>query len=311
VSNRDSGRKLLRTAMRLPALLGPKWGRTFDGSDDRGFALIAVIIGSAIVATLALTLLTYSRTLSSASALYAADIETRSWAESGLNRILLAYSRPDDPLRQRLNPDGRPVAWDYHGRTVTLSVRAESGKIDVNAGDRNHIARLLSLLIDSSQLRSIILDRIDAARSGGENIRSVAEILPPFERMTSVRDRLDSYFTVYTNQTGIDVATAPSLVIETMPGLPPQLAADILRARSIGAPITMANLPSEIAHRFGQQRPIYTFRAETSSGFTKARAMRAVVLYGERNKYSILAWETVGIAPSSSAASGMFAPSGL
>jgi len=189
---------------------------------------------------------------------------------------------------------------------LALSVQAESGKIDVNAGDRTHIFNVLQRVIDDGQLRSTILSRIDETRSNGTKILSIGEILPPFERMTLLRDMLEAYFTVYTNQTGIDFSTARQLVIETIPGLSSQLAAELARRRATDGRLPIGNLPSEIARRFVPQRPIYTFRAETQSGFTKAAVMRAIVLYSEHNKPIVLARGVVGGQPASAEADAEF-----
>lgn len=274
-----------------------------DGrSDERGFALIAVIIGAAFIAILALTLMNYARSVAVTGALFVSDVETKSWTEAGLNRILIAYVRPGDPLRQQLQPDGRKVSWEFHGRMLALQAQAESGKIDVNAGDRTHISNVLDRAIENDQLRLTILNRLDEARSSGRKIQSIGEILPPFERMTLLRDALEAYFTVYTNQTGIDFSTAPQLVIETIPGLAPQLAAELVRRRASDRRLPIGGLPPEIARRFVPQRPIYTFRSETQSGFTKVAVMRATVLYSEHNKPIVLSRGVVGGQPASAEA---------
>lgn len=260
-------------------------------SDERGFALIAVLIASVVITGLALFLISYARIAAETRNTFIAETETRSWTEAGLVRILLAYTRRGDTLRIDLRPDSSLVVWHFHNHDLLLRAQAESGKLDLNAADRIHIVNVLARLIASNDLRASILAKIDSARQNGPKLSSVAEVLPPLERMNHFRDVLERYFTVFTDQIGVDLTTASPLIIKTIPGISSQLSAEILASRNNGSAI---RLSAEIGRHFVSQRPIYTFRAETHTGFRQRGAMRAIVKFEDYGPPSILRWERVG-----------------
>ncbi|MDC0358589.1 hypothetical protein OAO01_07215 [Oligoflexia bacterium] len=275
-------------------------------ADECGFAIPAVIFASAMIAILALSLNAFSRSIATANSTFVADAEASAWNDSGLTRALSAYARPEDPMRQLLSADGRRVPWRFHGRTLLLSMQAESGKLDLNAGDIGHISKLLSETNLSSSLKKTLVDRIAVSRQNGVFIDRVANILPAFERMSEQRDEVERYFTTFTRQVGLDMATAPRLAIETMPGISPMLAGEILQTRDSGGSFALINLPADVARRFVPQRPIYTFTSETSDGFSKSSAKKAVVTFDERNQMSVLSWGVAGVIHSTVEKSGPY-----
>ncbi len=193
-------------------------------------------------------------------------------------------------MRESLVPDGRPVAWEFHGRILLLRAQAESGKLDVNAADRAYVASLLERLLEEPDLRSQLLARIDNARLTGARIGAVADLLSPFDRMTARQDLLSSYFTVMTDKKGIDPMTAPSLIIATIPGLSDETKKLILDARAAHRSLPLADIPAPVAQRFSAEHPIYTFHAQTSEGFDRATAMAAVVGFSDQSGVSVYAW---------------------
>lgn len=107
---------------------------------ERGFALPSVLLIAILISLLSVTLMTLARVLANDGSALASGIGARAATEAGLNRIILAFSRPGDPLRESLVPDSRPVAWEFHGGTLLLRAQAESGKLDLNAADRAYAA---------------------------------------------------------------------------------------------------------------------------------------------------------------------------
>lgn len=258
--------------------------------DERGFALVSVLIICSLIALLTLSFSTFVRGIASDSAKFSSDIRIRSLAEAGLNRMILAYAQTGDPLRTALFPDGRPVPWSFGGAKLTLRVQAESGKLDVNAADRPHIAALASRVFENPDQQGRFLNTLDAARTSGGRIDSIASLLGPFDRMTATRDVAEQHFTVTTNQRGFDMLTAPALVIRTMPALPETLADRIIASRTEGQPPPMEQLPPSLAQRLVTERPIYTFRADVTLDTGRVGAMRAIVGYSERGEISIYSW---------------------
>jgi hypothetical protein len=233
--------------------------------DDDGFALVAVLIMATIIAGISIALMLLAQEIGKEGAAVSADIETRHLAEAGVNRIILAFSVPGDPLRARLIADGRPVTWQFADSQMTLCVEAESGKLDVNAGPRDHIQALIEHLIPESEPRSNFIGLIDRARAQGEFIPSVVTLLSPFDRMTSRRDLVQKHFTVLTGQHGFDPRTAPAAIIQTAPGLTSDLKEQILTARAAGLAIGSPILGAAPSQTFVSEKPIYTVRSELLS----------------------------------------------
>jgi hypothetical protein len=264
-------------------------------SDDRGFALVSVLFIAILIALLASTMLVMVRVLANDSNMFVSEITARYATEAGLNRAILAFSRSGDPLRELMIPDGRPVRWDFHGRSVVLRAQAESGKLDLNAGEKGHITELLGRLIDDPRVRQSVLANIDEARSRGARITSIAAAVPVPDRLFWSLDALAANFTVFTNQLGFDPMTAPTLVLETMPGLTEEARRLITNARERDQPLPLGRIPGSVARGFAAERPIYTFHVETSTGFVRAYAMLAIAGFDDQGDVSIYAWSQTSL----------------
>jgi hypothetical protein len=259
-------------------------------ADDSGFALASVLFYAILISLLASALMLVARGMANDSFLFTSELVARASTESGLNRMILAYAQRGDPLRELLVPDGRPLRWDFRGKTLLLQVQAESGKLDVNAADRAHIVALIGRLIEDPDARAHVLAQIDSGRSGGSRLTSIEALLRPFDRLTQRLDALEPHFTVMTSQRGFDPLSAPAAVIETTPGLSEDAKKALMSARNDRRPLPLSSIPAEVAQRFATERPIYTFRAETSTGFAHAHAIAAVVGFSERGEYVIYSW---------------------
>src|SRR4051812_34206700 len=154
----------------------PQPGRLTE-SDESGFALVSVVVICALIAGLAIGLTTLVRRLATESSAVTLDAEARAGVEAGLNRIVMAYLRPGDPLRAALTPDSRSVAWPFAGKMLILQAQAESGKLDLNGGDLEHIGAAAARLIEDPVARAEFLARLNAARSSRTTISTVAELL--------------------------------------------------------------------------------------------------------------------------------------
>lgn len=270
----------------------PPWWRSRRSAED-GFALVSVVMLAALIAALVIGILGSTRRIAYETDRAAAVVETHALGEAGLNRIIAAYLNRGDPMRGPLRPDGRPVSWEFAGHELILSVQAESGKIDVNAGDRTHIEAVLSGLLAAPSAAGF-LRRLDEARANHARVHSVASLLSPFERMMSTRDDLERHFTVMTEQRGIDPATAPILTLQALPHLSVEQRARLVAARE-QADADAFELPPAARQMFSTERPIYTLRAEARS-LKRAGAMRAVVGFDEKGNISVYSW---GVAAAS------------
>ena len=266
-----------------------------DWRGQHGFALPSVLMIAILISLFALTLTTLARVLASDGATLSSEVHGRAATEAGLNRIILAFSHRGDFLRESLVPDGRPVAWEFHGGALRLRAQAESGKLDINAADRTHIVALLGRVLEDANLQAQSIARIDNARRSGVRMTAVADLLSPFDRMTTKLDLLNRYFTVMTNQRGFDPVTAPSLVIESIPELPDETKRSILDARIAQRPLPLADIPAPVAQRFAAERPLYTFYAEKAGGPGRATAMSALVGFSEQTGLSVYSWAPASV----------------
>ena len=267
-------------------------GSSQPTTDDRGFALVAVLYVATIVAGIAVGLLALAQQAAQEGEAVTTQVENRAAAEAGLNRIILAYARPGNSLREQLVGDGRPVAWDFAGKRVLLRVQAESGKLDLNAGNRDHIGALVQRLMPQPEAQARFLSGLDEARSQGQLIASVATLLSPIDRMTARRDFIEAHFTVLTGQRGFDPRTAPEAVIETAPGLPSEAKQQIIDGRATGQTINPNGITFAPAQMFVSEKPVYTLRAETSTGFERPMAMAAQVGFSDQRRFYLYSWAT-------------------
>ena len=265
-------------------------------SDDRGFALISALVMAIIIGGILISMQMLVRNLANESSALSDEAELRAYLTAGLNRVIYAYVTADDPLRAPLVPDGRGVSWQFQRKHLILRAQAESGKWDLNSGDRSHIAALLRDLTDDQGSLSRMMDQIDRARSTGNRLTSVATILTPLERMTERRKLIEDHFTVATDQAGIDPLTAPAETLNAMTELPDSLRQALLRART-----DQRGLPNDMSGSFTRlfvgEKPVYTFYAETADGFRRAGAMEAVVSFSEQGDISIFSWVRTGVWP--------------
>ena len=97
-------------------------------ANDRGFALVAVVFVATIVAGLAVALLLLAQHTAQQGNDIVLEVENRAADEAGLNRIILAYARPGDALRQKLAGDGRPVEWEFASKKLVLRAQASRSR---------------------------------------------------------------------------------------------------------------------------------------------------------------------------------------
>lgn len=93
---------------------------------EEGFALVSVLVVAILLALLATTLMTVIRVITNESSTFVSDVVARAATEGGINRIILAFSRSGDALRETLTPDGRPATWEFMGKQ-SAAARAAFG----------------------------------------------------------------------------------------------------------------------------------------------------------------------------------------
>jgi len=156
-----------------------------------------------VVSTTTIAVMSQGRSsLNEANAVYAAA-RARALAGAATARVAFALRLPNDPLGSLRDPQRGPSRWWFDGAEVELVAVAESGKVDLNAGHDDLIARTLQDAALSDETRLVVEQAVDAARAEGRAIASVRAVLEPCRRLGEAAARLDSRFTVLTRSKGV------------------------------------------------------------------------------------------------------------
>src|SRR5215475_9902618 len=114
------------------------WKRTGSAS---GSALIAVIFTLVVVAAIAGSLITATRTDLTLSWTLDREVEDEFVAESGIALAILNLSDPKNEAP--FIPDGRAYELSVDGRRLVIEVQNEAGKINLNQSPNPLLKRLL------------------------------------------------------------------------------------------------------------------------------------------------------------------------
>jgi general secretion pathway protein K len=220
---------------------------------EHGFALVSALWAAIVLALIATSIITIGRGDSRISAIRATSAQGAALADAGINATiyqLLARDPAAHPPR-----DGTPFGIDIEGRTVTLRVQDEAGKIDLNVAPASLLLRLLVGTGLDPDVAQVETDRILDWREGGDLRRlngakqadydlagySYGSRGGPFLSIDEFRlvmgmtresfERLRPAITVVSQQTGIDPAVAPVEALLALPDMDAESAARIVAAR--------------------------------------------------------------------------------
>ena len=136
-----------------------------------GFALVSAIWMAAFVSALAIASLNTTKTEVDAILAYQHQVRSRLLAETGINlaiHSLLTNRGTANHLREH--------RYDLYGASVTVNIRDEAGKIDLNAANRSLLQQFFASITNDRNNASILTDSLldwrdkDHARraNGGE-----------------------------------------------------------------------------------------------------------------------------------------------
>ena len=234
--------------------------RTSMSPDQHGFILFAVLVAVVAISMLAVSLSRRAGADAGSLAVEADMILADTAADAGVVRIIAALGNLEDPLARRLSPYNDAIRWMFGGLSVDLRVRAESGKVDILAGDRQLIERVVGKAITDPELASAVLARIDEIRQKRILPDTLAAILPPAARLSAQAYALDQHLTVFSAQSGIDPLAASAIVRDSLIELRPQLKAAMAESLQLGY-LTTA-LTEGLGSAIAQQRPLYSIEAQ-------------------------------------------------
>src|SRR6266702_2352330 len=108
---------------RLPEWLG----------NQRGLALVMVLLGLALLSLMAVSSLSLERSARGSAVDSQARADADALAEAAIDRAIRSLLEPD--ARQRWRIDGVPQEITFAGHGLRVSIQDEGGKIDLNAAD--------------------------------------------------------------------------------------------------------------------------------------------------------------------------------
>lgn len=208
-----------------------------------GFALPLVLwLIALMVAAIALLAMSASNRHLESSTL-GDRVEAEAAARAGIN---YAVARMDARLgAQRWLPDGQPRQWNYDGHELTITVRDEWGKFDLNTGDPDVLRALM-------QLEDIAPEQVSAVINGLGAMRAAR--LSRQEGMNDVNGAPTRMFNVasLSQLPGVSTETlarlAPELTVYTGRPLPDMTLADarmrtamVAAGKAAGTPVGNAN----------------------------------------------------------------------
>lgn len=220
---------------------------------NRGFALLTVIWALFILSALGLIVSQNAAILNRQQHASWDHLERKALAEAGFYRALFGYLVIDDPLSQRQVADGRLAEFVYRDRKATLSVEAETGKIDLNNAETALVGRAFEIAYTDPARSELLLNAVKRQKSAGQKLESLSLLEKPAVA-AQARFPSTSIFTVYSDISVIDPATASEPALLSIPGMSETLAKQIVARRSQGSVPAEA---AQFARYFGRGSQIY------------------------------------------------------
>jgi len=233
-----------------------------------GFVLLSVLLVTAVISALLISLTITMRVDRSNAALEWRLVQASALADAGLTRIIAALEAVDDPLLPGLNTS---IRWPFAGQQVTIALVPETGKVDLNSGESALVVNVLRAVVQDGVKADSLLQRLDAMRRAGQYLDSVRGLLAPSDRAGPLARDLDAVFTVWTNLRGIDPKFAPAIVLRSLPGLQPGEAELLVQASARRSHSELSPFVTRFGPLLGATRPIYRARAEAAFEGVKVR----------------------------------------
>lgn len=208
---------------------------------QRGFALLAVLWGVALLAVIAAGLTAATRSDARLASNIAERMQAEALAEAGIFAAILELHRAGDA--PTWPADGQLLRLSLDGGRAEVTGTDEAGKVDLNAAPEELVAGLLRAVGLPDQEAARLADAIadfrdeDGLRrlNGAEDAEYRAAGLShgafdrPFQTVEELRfvlgaddalvARVAPFVTVYTRESGIDPEVAPATALLALPGI--------------------------------------------------------------------------------------------
>ncbi|MCP1337884.1 helix-hairpin-helix domain-containing protein [Futiania mangrovi] len=251
----------------------------------RGFALPVVLLLLGVLSLLALRLVERGREDMEAAQALAAEARARHAADAGYELFLAHHA---DPAQRRVP---LTLTADLEAGDVTVTVTAETGKVDLNTGAPILIERLLRVSGVGTPDPAEAARRILAYRApeAGGVFRAPEEAIAVAGLDPLAFGKVRAFLTVYGGHGGIDPVSAPREVLLAVPGMTPALAEAVLVAREAGTPPPLA-AQALLAPLRALPRPVYTVRSVARMDDGSVFVREAIVDLETPGLPMLLAW---------------------
>jgi general secretion pathway protein K len=234
-------------------------------------------------------------------------------AQVGITHALWYLAHPD--AAQRWQPDGQPQRISWDGHDITLRIRSEQSKIDLNRAPRDLLQGLLQRVLPTQpagQLADAILDWRDTDQLTRQSTTEVSQYAPaipgnrPFFSVAELAHvagftaehvtALTPFLTVHSRRARIDPRSAALPVIAALPGLPPGQAEQFVqqrqRALASGQRLDFSLLsPAQHLIDTSPQRTLFAMQIQVSPLTDYAYQIETVVQrLRHRPGYQIVYW---------------------
>lgn len=221
---------------------------------QRGIAFVIVLWVMALLAVLLGSFVVVARTENLQTRHLFDGTRARYAAEAGLARAVYELRRADP--QTRWVADGRPYELTFEDATIRLEIVDETGKLDINGADEQTLIALFRTVGGVEEDRAIRLadavidwrDADDLVRPFGAEDRDyeaegyeygaadanfvlVGELQQVMGMDYELFRKLESHVTVYGFAARPNPAFASELLLQTLPGITPDLAAQLIEQR--------------------------------------------------------------------------------
>jgi general secretion pathway protein K len=257
----------------------------------RGIALISVLWITGLLAVMAASFVSASRTEARLARNQLENAKAQALADAGVQRAALGLLALDPERAWRA--DGRIYRFALGEGEVQVSIRDEDGKIDLNEGPLELIAGLLIALDLEPEAAQALAERIgdfrdpdhDALPLGAEDPAYVAaglaagaadrpfvheaELVRVLGMSEELYRRVRPHVTVHAGSDGLDFTRATRAVLEALPGITPEIVEGLLATGPFDDPLAAIEDDEVLAqidlYWLPSREAVFTIRADAST----------------------------------------------
>jgi general secretion pathway protein K len=257
----------------------------------RGIALISVLWITGLLAVMAASFVSTSRTEARLARNQLENAKAQALADAGVQRAALGLLALDPERAWRA--DGRTYGFALGEGEVQVSIRDEDGKIDLNEGPLELIAGLLIALDLEPEAAQALAERIgdfrdpdhDALPLGAEDPAYVAaglaagaadrpfvheaELVRVLGMSEELYRRVQPHVTVHAGSDGLDPTRATRAVLEALPGITPETVDRLLATGPFDDPLAAIEDDEVLAqidlYWLPSREAVFTIRADAST----------------------------------------------